>query len=126
MPDNAYAPSVRLPQLVLTPPAPGVSGSISTVSSNDQLGRTVDWTAQLPINGPVRRVVTTAQTGYLVVPAETGELHLMCDANTDAYYIDTSFGGWRVYRVDGGTHFDVSYRFVQYDRSPLSSGKTCQ
>jgi hypothetical protein len=126
IPGSDFAPTVPLPELVLHPPGPGITGSITTDQRNNQLGHTADWVAQLPINGPVRRVATTTQNGYVVVAAEAGELHLLCDENTDAYYVDTTAGEWRVYRVDGGTHFDVSYHFVQYDRSPLVNGETCK
>lgn len=126
VPENPFAPSVPLPELVLHPPGPGISGSISKEVRNDQLGHTADWVAQLPIIGPVHRVVTTTQNGYVVVPTEAGELHLLCEANTEAYYVDTTAGEWRVYRVDGGSHFDVSYHFVQYDRSPLVNAESCK
>jgi hypothetical protein len=121
------APSVQLPELAMSPPGPGHSGSISTGTRSDQLGHTAQWSAQPPVNGPVRRLVkTVSDNGYVVVPPEAGDLHLLCDARDGSYYVDTHLGEWRVYRVDGGPHYDVRYRFVQYDRSPLGVTTACQ
>jgi hypothetical protein len=121
------APSVQLPELQLKPPGPGTGASVTTGTRSTQFGHTSTWTAQQPVNGPVRRVVkTVADNGYVVVPPEPGELHLLCSTSTDSYYVDTHLGEWRVYRVDGGPRYDVRYRFVQYDRSPLGSSTACQ
>lgn len=120
-------PSVQLPELQLNPPGPGVEGRITTRTRSMQFGHTTQWTAKPQVNGPVRHVVkTVAENGYIVVPAEAGNLHLLCGPGSDSYYVDSSNGEWRVYRVDGGPHYDVSYRFVQYDRSPLSLQTPCQ
>jgi hypothetical protein len=120
-------PSVQLPELVFTPPAPGAAGQVSTRARSEQFGHTSQWTAQPQVNGPVRRLVkTVAANGYVVIPAEAGDLHLLCGPGSDAYYIDSHSGEWRVYRVDGGPRYDVSYRFVRYDRSPLAAETACQ
>jgi hypothetical protein len=120
-------PSVQLPELVFTPPGPGATGQISTRARSEQFGHTSQWTAQPQVNGPVRRLVkTVAANGYVVIPAEAGDLHLLCGPGSDAYYIDSHSGEWRVYRVDGGPHYDVSYRFVRYDRSPMAAETACQ
>jgi hypothetical protein len=104
-----------------------VSGQIGTRTRSQQFGHTSQWTAKPQVNGPVRRLLkTVADGGYVTVPAEAGDLHLLCGPGSDAYYVDTHDGEWRVYRVDGGPHYDVSYRFVQYDRSPLAVQTSCQ
>ena len=125
-------PSVQLPELQLTAPAPGVTAKITTSTRSQQFGHTSQWTAKPQVDGPVRRLVkTVAAGGYVVVPREAGDLHLLCGPGSDAYYVDSHRissepAQWRVYRVDGGPSYDVSYRFVQYDRSPISLQKTCQ
>ena len=120
-------PSVDLPELQLNPPGPDKEGSITTRTRSMQFGHTSQWTAQPQVNGPVRRITrTVADGGYIVVPAEAGDLHLLCGPGSDSYYVDSHNGDWRVYRVDGGGHYDVSYRFVQYDRSPLAAHTPCQ
>jgi hypothetical protein len=120
-------PSVELPELDFTAPAPGTGARVTTSARSQQFGHTAQWTAKPQVDGPVHRVMkTVAAGGYIVVPNEAGNLHLLCGPGSDAYYIDSHQGEWRVYRVDGGTSYDVSYRFVQYDRSPISLQKTCQ
>jgi hypothetical protein len=120
-------PSVELPELDFTAPAPGAGAKVSTSTRSQQFGHTAQWTAKPQVDGPVRRVVkTVAPDGYIVVPNEAGNLHLLCGPGSDSYYIDSHQGEWRVYRVDGGPSYDVSYRFVQYDRSPISLQKACQ
>ncbi len=127
------APSVQLPELQLDPPGPGQAGSITTRTRSQQFGHTATWQAKPQVNGPERRLVRTApENGYVVLPSEPGDPHLLCAASTDgrtgtgSYYIDSHQGEWRVYRVDGGPNYDVRYRFVQYDRSPLASRTACQ
>lgn len=121
------APSVQLPSLVLNEPGPGRTGSIGTRTRTQQLGRTSQWQAREPVLGPVRRLTqTVAEGGYAVVPAEAGELHLLCGPGSASYYVDSRGGEWRVYRTDGGPRYDVGYRFVQYDRSPLAASTACQ
>lgn len=120
-------PTAELPELQLKPPSPGVEGSVTTRSRSVQFGHTTQWTAKPQVNGPVRRIVkTVADGGYVVVPPEAGTLHLLCGPGSASYYVDSHEGQWRVYRVDGGPHYDVSYRFVQYDRSPLAQQTPCQ
>lgn len=126
-PFQPNAPTVQLPALDLKAPGPGRSGGISSRPRTQQLGRTTQWTAKPPVPGPVRRLTrTVTDGGYVVVPAEPGELHLLCGPGSDSYYVDSHEGEWRVYRVDGGPGYDVSYRFVQYDRSPLGVATACQ
>lgn len=121
------APAVRLPSLVLDEPGPGRTGRISTRTRTQQLGRTSQWQAKAPVLGPARRLTrTVADGGYVVVPAEAGELHLLCGPGSASYYVDSHDGEWRVYRTDGGPRYDVGYRFVQYDRSPLAVSTACQ
>jgi hypothetical protein len=121
-------PSSPLPELTLRAPGPGVEGGVETRTRSEQFGHTTQWTAKPQVDGPVRRIVkTVAEGGYIVVPNEAGDLHLLCGGvRSDAYYVDSHAGEWRVFRVDGGTHYDVSYRFVQFDRSPMSLRTTCQ
>jgi len=133
LPVTPNAPSVQLPELELSPPAPGQAGSISTRVRSEQFGHTAIWQAQPQVEGPERRVVRiTAENGYIVIPNEPGELHLLCGDAPDgrpsagSYYVDAEDGEWRVYRVDGGPNYDVRYRFVQYDRSPLAARTACQ
>jgi hypothetical protein len=127
------APSVQLPELQLSPPGPGQVGSISTRTRSQQFGHTATWQAKPQVDGPARRLVKTApENGYVVIPTEPGDLHLLCGPSSDgrmgagAYYVDSHEGEWRVYRVDGGPNYDVRYRFVQYDRSPLAARTACQ
>lgn len=127
LPRLPVTPSVQLPELVLRPPGPGTAGRISTRSRNEQFGQTVDWTPQAPVNGPVSRMVRTAASdSYVVVPTQPGELHLLCNVSRGSYYVDGSSGQWRVSRVDGGPHYDFSYRFVRFDKSPLGNEAACQ
>jgi hypothetical protein len=120
-------PSVQLPELQLNPPGPGTEGSVTTRTRSTQFGHTTRWTAKPRVDGPVRHIVkTVADGGYIVVPTEAGDLHVLCGPGSASYYVDSHDGEWRVYRVDGGPHYDVSYRFVQYDRSPLSQQVPCQ
>jgi hypothetical protein len=127
------APSVQLPELQLSAPGPGRSGSITTRTRSQQFGHTATWQAQPQVDGPERRLVRTApENGYVVVPTEPGDLHLLCGETAEdrsgagSYYVDSHEGEWRVYRVDGGPNYDVQYRFVQYDRSPLAARTACQ
>jgi hypothetical protein len=127
------APSVQLPELQLSAPGPGKSGSITTRTRSQQFGHTATWQAQPQVDGPERRLVRTApENGYVVIPAEPGDLHLLCGETSDgrtgtgSYYVDSHQGEWRVHRVDGGPNYDVRYRFVQYDRSPLAARTACQ
>jgi hypothetical protein len=127
------APSVQLPELELTPPAPGRAGSITTGTRSSQFGHTATWQAKPQVDGPERRLVRTApENGYVVIPAEAGDLHLLCGEKVDgrtgtgSYYVDSHEGEWRVHRVDGGPNYDVRYRFVQYDRSPLAARTACE
>lgn len=121
-------PTTQLPELTLEVPGPGVEGGVVARPRSEQFGHTTQWTAHPQVDGPVRRIVRTAtQDGYVVVPNEAGTLHLLCGApGASSYWIDSSAGEWRVHRTDGGPHYDVSYRFVQFDRSPLSLRTTCQ
>lgn len=127
------APSVQLPELVLTSPGPGQVGSIGTRTRSRQFGYTTTWQAKPQVEGPERRIVRSGpENGYIVIPSEPGDLHLLCGSTNDgrpgagSYYVDARDGEWRVYRVDGGPSYDVRYRFVQYDRSPLAYRKPCQ
>jgi hypothetical protein len=118
---------LQLPELALVPPTVGRSGHIVTVPRNVQVGTTAVWQAQQKVDGPVRRVVKDVAPGaYIVIPPEAGQLHLLCGEGAGTYYVDSHLGEWRVYRTDGGPHYDVQYRFVQYDRSPLALQDRCR
>jgi hypothetical protein len=123
-PDTAQ---VQLPELSLVPPTVGRSGAIVTTPRNVQVGTTAVWQAQPQVDGPVRHVVKDVAVGApIVIPAEAGQLHLLCGVGAGTYYVDSHLGQWRVHRTDGGPNYDVRYRFVQYDRSPLSLQDRCR
>jgi hypothetical protein len=127
LPTSPVSPSVQLPELVLNPPAAGKAGSIVTENRSEQFSHTAEWTAQPQVNGPSRHLAKrVAENSYVVVPAEAGRLHLLCNQSPISFYVDSSNGEWRVYRVDGGLNYDFSYRFVQYDRSPMATPTACQ
>jgi hypothetical protein len=119
-------PSVPLPEVVIAPPGPGHGPSVSTQAQSQQVGSNVAWEAKPEVDGPVRRVTQRSTTGYITVPAEAGELHVLCGPGSDSYYVDTHLGGWRIVRTDGRDLYDLSYQFVQYDRSPISAQTHCR
>lgn len=64
----------------------------------------------------VQHFVGSSATGVVVLPAGTGEPHLLCAGNQNplaAYSLDDSNGQWSVRRYDGGTNFDFYYRWVR-------------
>jgi hypothetical protein len=71
-------------------------------------------------------VTRGSTTGYIEVPNEAGELHLLCGPGSASYYVDSRSGSWRIFRTDGGEAYDVSYQFVQNDRSPISVQSRCR
>jgi hypothetical protein len=119
-------PMVSLPEVVVQPPAPGKGPSITTQPQTRQVGSTAAWEAQPELPGPVRRVAQRTTAGYITVPSEAGELHLLCGPGSASYYVDSHLGGWRIIRTDGAENYDVSYQFVQYDRSPISAQSRCR
>jgi hypothetical protein len=63
--------------------------------------------------GPVRRVKTTLAYGtQFTVPPEAGTLYVLCSPARMTYFVDTTHGDLRIGRVDGGTVFDLYYRYV--------------
>ncbi|MCW2744874.1 MAG: hypothetical protein JWM48_1424 [Mycobacterium sp.] len=67
--------------------------------------------------GPVRTLSATAPlVSPVPIPAESGEPHLLCNGvgAPRAHYSISRGGptGWQVVRDDGGTVFDVTYRYV--------------
>jgi hypothetical protein len=119
-------PSIQLPDVAFRPPGPGRGASVSTLPQRQQVGRNVVWQAQPEVDGPVRRVTRRSTTGYIEVPNEAGELHLLCGPGSASYYVDSRSGSWRIFRTDGGEAYDVSYQFVQNDRSPISVQSRCR
>ncbi len=119
-------PSVPLPEVVVAPPGPGRGPSVSTRPQSQQVGSNVVWEAKPEVDGPVRRVTQRTTAGYITVPAEAGDLHVLCGPGSASYYVDTHLGGWRIVRTDGADFYDVSYQFVQYDRSPISAQTRCR
>lgn len=120
------APSVSLPEVVVRPPGSARGPSVTTEPRSEQVGSNVAWEARPEVDGPVRRLTQRSTAGYVTIPAEPGELHVLCGPGSASYYVDTHLGGWRVLRTDGGELYDLSYQFVQYDRSPVSAQSRCR
>ena len=64
----------------------------------------------------VQHYVGTSANGVVLLPAGTGEPHLLCAGNENplaAYFLDNVNGQWSVSRYDAGTKFDFYYRWVR-------------